>query len=397
MQPCALPLANPAPKIPSRPSLLFFVLALASAILTLSAPVVAQTWSQLGLDGVTLSAIAVHPEDPEILFAGGGPEDGSGMYRSLDGGNSWTPINVGLGTVHRVNVIAFDAAAIESGAEIPVLIGVLKLGGPNLFRSEDLGDSWQAATLGLPNSLDEVTALAFDPTTAGVGYAGLNGSAGGVSKTSNSGLAWSDASTGLADAFCSLGCVLDLVIDPTTPSTLFTAMPVLGSVYKSTTSGDSWSPTTADLWPEELVISPSDPQRLYSSGTVPGEGGVQRTDNGGTAWTDLTFQPGLPQPANVVSHRAMALDPEDPSEVWIVAEDVFAPGQPLEAVYHSQDSGASWALTDDGLEGVRVQQFVYAGPWLLAATDDGVYRTFQGLFADGFESGNLIAWSATVP
>ena len=123
---------------------------------------------------------------------------------------------------------------------------------------------------------------------------------------------------------------------------------------------------------------------------MPELGGIEKTADGGAVWQVLSDQPGLP-PLAISSHRAVTLNPADPDRIWLVVEDVFAPA-PLEAVYRTDDGGLSWALADDGLEGVRVRGLVHAHGWVWAATSDGVYRAFDGLFADGFESGTTSAW-----
>jgi hypothetical protein len=345
--------------------------------------------------------VAVHPEDPDIIFVGGGPENGNGMWRSIDRGATWSQINTGLGALHRVSAVAVqptstrttDDAREIAGSKISstIMIGAMSLSGPAVYRSTDLGDHWSGITSGVPVAGGEVTAIVFDPSSPDTAYAALNDSQGGVVKSIDGGLTWSDSSTGLADGFCGAGCVLDLAIDPSDTTVLYAAMPVLLAVYKTTNAGDLWSPTGAGIQPQELILDPLHPSTLFASGSVPGQGGIEKTINGGTVWTELSDQPGLPD-SEETSHRTMVLDPHRPDTVWLMVEDVWAPN-PLEAAYRSADGGLSWTMTDTGLEGVRVGDFAYCDGWVLAATDDGVYRIFDGLFRDGFENGDLLAWS----
>jgi photosystem II stability/assembly factor-like uncharacterized protein len=380
---------TPRPARDPRPTVFFAALLV---FIALGPPLVAATWTRLGLAGEALETVAIHPSDPELLFAGGGPENGSGVFRSTDGGATWASVNTGLGAVARVNAITFDAAT----ATAPIYLGVLKLGGPNLFKSTNLGATWQPAVAGLPSTQAEVTAIVFDPLAAGTGYAAINGqTSGGVSKTTNGGASWSDASTGLADGFCTLGCVLDLAIDPSAPATLYAALPVSGDVYKTTDGGGSWAPTGSAFAARKLALARSEPASVAASGGIAWEH-VMRTTDGGLGWTEISGRPGLP-PASTSRHRAIAVDPTDAEIVWAVVEDFSRSPEPFEAVYRSEDGGLSWTLTDAGLDSVRVQDLVHHAGWVFAATDDGVYRIFDGLFADGFETGDLLAWSAVVP
>ena len=78
-----------------------------------------------------------------------------------------------------------------------------------VFKSTDGGGTWSAANTGLSSSPD-VNALAIDPTTPSTLYAGTNG--GGVFKSTDAGGTWSAANAGLPRA-----SRLALAIDPTTP------------------------------------------------------------------------------------------------------------------------------------------------------------------------------------
>jgi photosystem II stability/assembly factor-like uncharacterized protein len=99
-----------------------------------------QTWEQpvSELSGYRVLALAVHPDNPNILLAGVwiGSNDGLGIYRSADSGNSWRAVN-GL-TEHeelKVPDITFDPAN-------PQIVYAATHGG--LRVSFDGGVSWQA-------------------------------------------------------------------------------------------------------------------------------------------------------------------------------------------------------------------------------------------------------------
>jgi photosystem II stability/assembly factor-like uncharacterized protein len=114
--------------------------------------------------GIFVLAIAIRPDAPHVLYAATG---GDGIYKSLNGGIDWTPVNAGL----------------ESRSILTVLIDPNRpntiyaaTAGSGVFVSDDGGAVWSPLREGLFNGI--VTSLALDPVTAGVLYAGTEG--GGV-------------------------------------------------------------------------------------------------------------------------------------------------------------------------------------------------------------------------
>ncbi|MDA8019315.1 MAG: hypothetical protein MPN21_17885 [Thermoanaerobaculia bacterium] len=77
--------------------------------------------------------------DPNVLFAG---IAGKGMFRSLDGGDTWQAINTGFDTLlGRINTIAFDVAAfdLEHPASVPMFVTFAD----EIYKSIDLGITWR--------------------------------------------------------------------------------------------------------------------------------------------------------------------------------------------------------------------------------------------------------------
>ncbi len=308
-----------------------------------------QPWSLLGLAGESLETVAVDPTNPMILFAG--HADGGGVSRSVDGGATWTRVNGGLTLLPTTRT---EAVAVDPLDPLTVYVGLNSQ--PNLYRSVDGGASWSAATAGLPAGA--VTAVVIDPLNPATVYAGSNGF--GVAKSLDGGASWSDASSGLEDGFCTVSCVLDLVLDPLDPQTLYAAVPVLSNVYKTTDGGASWAPTGASIPAEQLALDPVDPQTLLATATL---GGIEKTVDGGGVWTRLDAgESGLPMAA---SYRGITLNPVRPDTVFVDADDFM---------YRSDDGGLSWWPANAGLEAVDLAELAHTGDLALAATDGGVYR-----------------------
>ena len=132
---------------------------------------------------------------------GGG--NGSGMFKSDDGGDSWVATNFGLSNL-QIRAVVLD----------PKIPTTLYAGttGTGVFKSTDGGASWVPSSAGLTNPV--VTALAIDTQTFTVLYAGTHGS--GVFRSLDGGASWFPANTGLSNAV-----VTSLAIDPQTPAILY--------------------------------------------------------------------------------------------------------------------------------------------------------------------------------
>jgi photosystem II stability/assembly factor-like uncharacterized protein len=151
-------------------------------------------------------SLAVDPTTSSNVIAG--VLGGSGVYRTTDGGASWTPLGVGLGS-SQVAAVALDPAtptrvlaatdqgvwsvaggtwssvgltsqsvtALAFARSHPQTIYAGTLTG-GVFRSDDGGTSWTAYSVGL--SSVAIARVAVDPTNPDVAYAGT--SEGGVYK-----------------------------------------------------------------------------------------------------------------------------------------------------------------------------------------------------------------------
>jgi len=104
--------------------------------------------------------------------------------------------------------------------------------GDGVYKSADGGTSWSAVNNGLPS--DNVYALAIDPSSPDTLYAGTDGS--GVYKSTDGGATWSAVNNGLDDLLAYY--VYSLAIDPSSPDTLYAGTD--DGVYKSSNGGASW-------------------------------------------------------------------------------------------------------------------------------------------------------------
>jgi photosystem II stability/assembly factor-like uncharacterized protein len=130
-----------------------------------------KTWAGTALTDVDISVLALDPTNSKILYGGTSapyPDGTPGMFKSIDGGATWSGIGAGLegivGTRTPITALVLDPQ-----------FSVLYLGtaGGGVFKSIDGGANWTAFNDGLP-SLD-IRALAVSADGSGAVYAGTPG------------------------------------------------------------------------------------------------------------------------------------------------------------------------------------------------------------------------------
>jgi len=291
-------------------------------------------WTTNGPYGVGVQALAVVA--PDTLYAG---TVFGGVFKSTDGGDSWSAINTGLSSTN-IFTLQVDPAKPTTLYAGSVLDGV--------FKSTDGGDTWDAA-----GKTPIGYALAIDPTDADTLYVGT---VNGVFKTVDGGGTWN--SSGLADVNVSL-----VVIDPTVPGTLY-AGTVFDGVFRSTDAGATWSATGLHPGAFALALDPGAPGTLYA-GTA---AGVFKSSDHGDTWTATG-----PNHSAVV--YALASDRDRPGTVY--AGVMYADGSGAGGVFVTMNGGASWTLLDNGLSNTAVGALVVDATVvgrLYAATGGGVFE-----------------------
>jgi len=275
-----------------------------SVLLLSAAPVFAgiNQWTSKGPSGGLIRSLAIDPQAPATLYAG---TEGSGVFKSIDGGDNWNQTNTGL-----TRTIIF---ALVVDPTTPTTLYAGTEGG--VFKSTSGASSW--INTALPNS--NVAALAIDPSSPTTIYAGTDGQ--GIYKSTNGGNSWSQINNGLTNS-----SICTLTIDQASPTTIY-AGTYGGGLFKSTDGGANWSQTNSGMtnsYVYSLAINPTTPTTLYA-GTY--GGGVFKSINGGASWTHLST--GL---TNGIVH-ALAIDPAVPATLYAGTEG---------GVFQSFNNGDSW-------------------------------------------------------
>jgi photosystem II stability/assembly factor-like uncharacterized protein len=143
------------------------------------------TWEVTAGDGLgsgSILALAVHPTNPDIVYAGTGAP---GLFKTENGGRTWVAINQGLSSLY-VRSVAIDPSSPNT-----VYVGTA---GAAVFKSSNGGASWQASSAGLvPN--DDIWALSMDPTNSSILWAGSKWN--GAYRSVDAGATWVQFNTGL--------------------------------------------------------------------------------------------------------------------------------------------------------------------------------------------------------
>jgi hypothetical protein len=285
----------------------------------------AATWSQssAGITRASVYALAVAPSSPSTIFAGADDDKGGDVFKSNDGGSNWVTVSAGL-TDARVHAIAVDPSTAST-----VYVGTRSAG---VFKSTNGGASWSPTSL----KAGFVTALAVDPVTPATVYAGTDSSgfyrstdggatwAGnnalatstinsvvidpvtrtnlyvatstGVYKSANGGATWVSANFGIVDQ-----TVNAVAISPQNPTRLFAATNSFG-IFRSLNSGTFWlsansgiPSSSAGVLVSALTVDPT-------SGTVyaaVGQSNLSRIykSSDGVTWT----------PVGLASNRVSAI------------------------------------------------------------------------------------------
>ncbi len=323
---------------------------LAAVVLTLSFapnhPASAQVqWQSIGPGGGGwLTVMAINPVNPNILYVGC---DVGGVYRSLNGGQTWSIINNGL--IH----YSIDDILIDRSN--PSRIFLASDGG--VYRSDDAGGTWVLKrngfaprdSLQITEPIACLTQHTVDPATvyACVGqrryYQPGTDGIGKIYITHDSGESWSVLNSGLdipTNAY-----FFSLVPEPANPLTLFAATNL--GLYKSTDGGFRWIKKAAGLpydHVRQLVIDPTNTQIMYLSvwyddTTGANQSGVYKSTDGGNSW--FAVNTGLGRaPSDIYWHLVMA--PDDPQTLY-VGNVWGADGH--RGVYKTSNGGATWIRT----------------------------------------------------
>lgn len=198
----------------------------------------AESWNMMsntGIFGGLKQRLIIDPSNGKNQFLIIPPH---GLFRSRDGGRNWQPIRGGLPTDQAFDQAAYVLTVAVDPSDSQIVYagtGSIIGHGNGVFKSTDGGMTWSPSNRGMIDY--RISALTIDPTNSSIIYAGAEN--GELFKSTDAGASWNDMSDqDLMDLF-STPTIVDIFVDPADPKTVYVLAEKAG-VLISYDSGSSW-------------------------------------------------------------------------------------------------------------------------------------------------------------
>lgn len=251
-----------------------------------------KSWKKVGLEDTRhISRVRVHPKNPDLVYVAAighafGPNEQRGVFRSKDGGKTWERILYRDPQAGAIDLTFDPTNANILYASLWRFIRRpwgFESGGPGsgLFKSTDGGDTWTEITRnqGLPRGTVGKIGVAVSPANPERVWAIVEAEDGGVFRSDNAGRTWTrvNESRSLRQR---AWYYTRIYADTKNPETVY----VLNvGFHKSNDGGRTFNQIAVphgdnhDLW-----IAPDDPERMIEGN----DGGANVSFNGGRSWTE---------------------------------------------------------------------------------------------------------------
>ncbi len=347
-------------------------------------------WTQEGPGnvGARFNTIAIHPTNPNIVYAGSAA---GGLWKTTDGGGSWNPIfdqnsylNIGCIVLDKTN-----PNTVFVGTGDPNIGGYVRIG-DGVWKSTNGGANWTNIGLGNTRIISSIVQHPTQPNTMWVAAMGLpfaRDANRGVYKTTNGGVTWTKILYAGDDTGAS-----SLIIDPNNPNILYTTTwtrirnnhetlltGVNSRIWKSIDGGTTWNPLSTDLPSGKqgrigLAITKNAPTKLYAMYMDTASlafGGLYKSSNAGANWTEVGAANNINmsfQGNQSWYFGKIRINPVNDNEVWLLGvnsevsfdggaswSDGTGQGQAIGSMHSDHhdlawdNSGLGWLATDGGI------------------------------------------------
>ncbi|MEP3379955.1 MAG: hypothetical protein ABJO28_05195 [Maribacter dokdonensis] len=308
-----------------------------------------KTWSHIGLENAgQIGAVEIDPTNSNVVWVAAignafKANEERGIYKTVDGGTTWTKM------LHISNTTGFADLELLPGNPNVVYAAAWKAqrtpwtiisGGENkeggIYKSVNGGKDWIKLEEGLPQGLIGKIDLAVSPVDSSILYAVIEapGDEGGVYKSIDQGKSFVQTSSnkGLVNRPF---YYTNIELDPTNPDIVYSnANPLL----KSTDGGKSWTMMSVphgdnhDIW-----LNPNNPDLLIQCN----DGGANVSHNGGKTWSSQFNQP-------TAEIYQVAVDDQYPYWIYGAQQDNTTIAIPSSAPSATAVQGSSQTMIDVG-------------------------------------------------
>ncbi len=274
----------------------------------------------------SIGCLAIDPNNRHTIWVGTGENNsqrsvgyGDGVYKSLDGGSSFTRVGLEQSEhIGRILIDPRDSNVVYVAAQGPLWAPG---GDRGLYKTTDGGKTWKAVLSISENT--GVSDIQFDPRDPSTLYASAyqrrrhvwtlinGGPESGIYKSTDAGGSWRKIQRGLPSG--DLGRI-GLAVSPIRPDVVYALVEAVGTAggfFKSLDRGETWSKqgdygSSSPQYYQEIYADPHVFDRVYSMDTR-----MHVSENGGK-----TFEP-LGERWKHVDNHALVIDPQDENHLII--------------------------------------------------------------------------------
>ncbi len=309
------------------------------------------TWFNVFNESFSIGSLALSPENSNVVYVGTGEANpssvdtypGNGLWRSTDGGGTWT--NLGLSAVGHIGKIVINP--LNPNTIFISALGLYRSQTPDrgIYRSTDRGSTWTNVLF-----VDDTTGAAdivMSPTDTTVllasswtyyrtlAYVDRGGPGSGLYRSSNGGVTWVKITAGYPHDDLNIGRA-SLAFAPSNASVVYALLANgggynWGGVYKSTDAGVTWTESFTNnsfsetqVWYNNMILVHPMNENIVWAGMT----SMYQSTDGGTSFHFATING-----AYHVDHHAMEYVPADPGTI-VLGNDG--------GIYISTNGGLNW-------------------------------------------------------
>lgn len=323
-----------------------------------------------GIEGGDIRSLSFDATDTKVVYAA---SFGAGVFRSLDGGDTWKVGSSGLGDrlcISSVVAHPGQANTVFAQASRCSHYGNTTEGSAlATFRSVDRGATWTQVAIGAAIFSEGV--VAPSPSSPNIVYLAH---VTGIFRSTDGGVTFAPR--------VFPGSVLhdpsSFAVDPKNPDVAYCVID--GAAWKTVNGGTGWAPLATPAAAYTVQVSSADSLRLVS--TLRGSPFVANSENGGQNWA--------PASGGVADVMPLLVSPSSPLRVYGSATN-YATSFGTTSLFASNDGGKSFGVLPAKVEGAyRIRRGVGVNSWAIDPADSTHVILSSGLIESTKDSGATV-------